>query len=68
MFSMTRNQKEDIMKRRSERIKWIDVARAYAMLMVVYGHCDASSVIGRFIYLFHVPAFFFISGYVFNNN
>lgn len=56
------------MKRRSERIKWIDVARAYAMLMVVYGHCDASSVIGRFIYLFHVPAFFFISGYVFNNN
>ena len=54
------------MNERSGRIEWIDVMRGIAMIMVIYGHIDGNSHIGQFMYMFHVPAFFFISGYLFN--
>jgi len=44
-----------------ERIGWVDVYKGLAIIFVVIGHTD--SPIGGYIYLFHVAAFFFISGY-----
>ena len=51
------------------RIKWIDSFRGIAMILVVFGHIVGSkNMLGRFVYLFHVPAFFFLSGYLFREN
>jgi len=45
----------------SKRIEWVDIFKAIAVLWVVVGH--SSSPVNGYIYLFHVPAFFFISGF-----
>ena len=48
-----------------ERIEYIDIARAIAMVFVVLGHINfANSGIKAWAYSFHMPAFFFISGMV----
>lgn len=54
------------MREEKNRIEWIDTMRGIAMIMVIYGHIDGGSYVGKFVYLFHVPAFFFLSGYLFN--
>jgi len=55
---------------RPKRDRAVDVARGMAMTLVVLGHNTAFSQwqpnAVKFIFLFHVPAFFFLSGYVFN--
>ncbi len=48
-----------------ERIKWVDVAKGYGIILVVYGHVAADSF-STWLYTFHVPLFFFLSGYFFN--
>lgn len=48
----------------AERIKWVDIYKGIAILLVVIGHTD--SPVGGYVYLFHVAAFFFISGYTAN--
>lgn len=47
--------------------KFISIARGIGILLVVLGHCS-NSYISNFIYLFHIPLFFFISGFLFNLN
>lgn len=51
------------------RIVWIDYAKAIGILFVVMGHSYYShpSVV-YIIFLFHMPLFFFISGYLYNVN
>jgi fucose 4-O-acetylase-like acetyltransferase len=50
-------------ERRPKRIAWIDVARGIGILLVVLGHLE-SGLSSRIIYAFHMPFFFFLSGYV----
>lgn len=46
-----------------ERIFWVDALRFIAMFLVYIGHLGpAAGRIYSFVYLFHVPLFFFISG------
>ena len=45
----------------NKRIEWVDIFKALAILSVVIGHVGAPITI--YVYLFHVPAFFFISGF-----
>ena len=47
------------------RIKYIDIARGIAMLCIVLGHLG-NSQINRVVFTFHVPIFFFITGYFMN--
>lgn len=47
-----------------KRIEWIDFFKAFAILLVVIGH--ATPIFNKYIYQFHVAAFFFIAGYVSN--
>ena len=53
-----------------QRIAWIDNIKAFLILLVVLGHCIQDSGLGddsllyRFIYSFHMPLFFAVSGYV----
>ncbi len=53
-----------------KREKYIDVAKGFGILLVVYGHiisyCDLMphlDLAHKLIYAFHMPLFFFISGY-----
>ena len=45
-----------------KRIQWIDVLRGVGILLVVAGHTQIP--IHKYIYGFHMPLFFFISGYL----
>lgn len=44
---------------------YISIAKAIGIILMVVGHSGCPSVVGRFIYLFHMPLFFVCSGYFF---
>lgn len=49
------------------RILTLDIAKGIGIILVVVGHCiNAYTIPGIFIYAFHMPLFFFISGICFN--
>jgi fucose 4-O-acetylase-like acetyltransferase len=48
------------------RIFWIDNLKAFGVFLVILGHMIPDSLLKQYIYSFHVPLFFFISGYLFN--
>ncbi|WP_066825148.1 acyltransferase family protein, partial [Clostridium tepidiprofundi] len=50
----------------TKRIEWIDIFKAFAIILMVVGH--STGIFNRYIYQFHMAAFFFISGYVENFN
>ncbi|NDW18228.1 hypothetical protein D0T53_04750 [Dysgonomonas sp. 216] len=52
----------------SNRIIWIDLAKAFGIFLVVIGHLiSTDNLVGRWIYSFHMPFFFFLSGLCFSN-
>lgn len=48
----------------SGRIEWIDILKGFGMICVVLGHLSPSLPVEQFIYSFHMPLFFFLSGFV----
>lgn len=51
------------------RVAWIDYLKFVAIIFVVWGHNYGGLVYVRdFIYSFHMPLFFMISGYLFKTN
>jgi fucose 4-O-acetylase-like acetyltransferase len=56
------------MNNSKKRIEWIDTARGLGILLVVLGHVDPPINWTIFIYTFHMPLFFFLSGYLFSIN
>ena len=50
-----------------KRIEYVDVAKGIAILSVIVGHTfsayDPGSLLNRFIYSFHMPLFFILSGF-----
>ena len=48
-----------------KRNKSMDIAKAIGIILVVIGHSD--SPLRSFVYLFHMPLFFFISGYFYKD-
>ena len=53
---MNKNRKEN---------KMISAAKGIGILLVLIGHFGFIPEVKRFIYLFHMPLFFFLSGYFF---
>ena len=55
-----------------ERIVWIDIAKGIGIILVVLGHVNYVSDIDyniiRVVYMFHMPLFFFLSGYLYKKN
>jgi len=49
----------------SSRIPWIDVAKGVGTILVIYAHLGVGAL-WTWIYSFHLPLFFFLSGYVFS--
>jgi acyltransferase len=52
----------------SKRIYWLDYAKAIGIYLVVLGHLPVADEVKFTIYSFHMPLFFFISGYLFAFN
>lgn len=50
--------------RKSERLLWVDILKGLLILSVVIGH--ATGKYNRYIYQFHIAAFFMASGYTAN--
>lgn len=48
------------------RIDWIDMAKGWGIICVIIGHMIQGTFIDNWIYSFHMPLFFLISGYVFS--
>lgn len=49
-----------------ERIFWVDKLKAIGIISVVLGHIK--SPFGFFIFSWHMPLFFFVSGFFINDN
>ena len=54
------------MKKEKFRYDYIDIMKGIGIVLVVLGHRRIPKNLHRFIYAFHMPLFFFISGYLFN--
>ena len=46
-----------------QRIKYMDIARGIAIILMVAGHCDSVGTIAHFVNLFHMALFVFVSGF-----
>ncbi len=55
-----------------KRIQWIDIAKGIAILAVIIGHTVPHrgyfKLLWSFIFSFHMPLFFIVSGYLFNES
>lgn len=51
----------------NQRFKNVDFLKGVGMLLVIIGHCGIPSPYWNYIYSFHLPLFFFVSGAVFNS-
>lgn len=47
---------------KTKRLQYIDIARGIAMICIILGHLGNPSI-NRVVFTFHVPIFFFITGY-----
>lgn len=45
------------------RINWLDTARGIAIILVIIGHANFPEEILAIVYAFHMPLFFFLSGF-----
>lgn len=52
----------------NKRIEWVDIAKGIGIILVVLGHClNIDTPVFHIIFMFHMPLFFILGGYVFNN-
>lgn len=49
----------------NQRVTYMDIVKAFAIMAVVIGH--SGSPITNIVYLYHVPLFFFVSGYFYKD-
>lgn len=52
----------------SNRVLFIDYAKALGMLLIIWGHTKLTGISNEFCYAFHIPLFFFLSGMVFSKD
>ena len=51
-----------------KRVESVTIAKAIGIILMVVGHSGLGGYPIRFIYLFHMPLFFFLSGYCFKES
>lgn len=54
------------MENTNNRLDYIDIAKAVGMFAIIWGHILLHGWSNLFVYSFHIPLFFFLSGMVFN--
>lgn len=50
------------MTAKKKRIEWIDIMKGFLMFFVIWGHFVSEEHINKWIFSFHMPAYFFLSG------
>lgn len=50
----------------NKRMMWLDALRGFGMICITLGHLGCFELLERYLYSFHVPLFFFISGYLYH--
>ena len=50
-----------------QRDKTLDIAKGICIILMVIGHSGCPAYLHDFVYLFHMPCFFFISGWLLND-
>lgn len=50
----------------SKRDVSIDICKGIGIMLMVLGHSGSPKIVHDFIYMFHMPLFFFVSGYCFD--
>lgn len=58
-------QEVSVQPKKKKRLGYMDIARGIAMLCIIMGHFGIATV-NRFVYSFHVPFFFLLSGYFYS--
>ena len=48
------------------RLGWLDVGKGIGMVLVIFAHDHIPMMLKTFIYTFHMPLFFFLSGFLFS--
>ena len=49
-----------------KRLEWIDLAKGIGIILMIIGHMPSiPSAVHNWIFSFHMPLFFFLSGYMF---
>lgn len=51
-----------------ERVQYLDIAKGIAIICIVIGHNLGIPAVGHVVFTFHVPIFYFITGYLMNRN
>lgn len=57
----------DYMKPNSQtkRIAYIDTTKAICIFLMIVGHWNSNELLSDYIYSFHMPAFFVVTGYLY---
>ena len=50
-----------------DRLIWVDVLKAFGIVLMVMGHIGFGGTFGKWIHSFHMPLFFVISGFFFSS-
>lgn len=50
-----------------QRDRTLDIAKGICIILMVIGHSGCTAYLHDFIYMFHMPCFFFISGWLLND-
>ena len=51
----------------SNNLLWVDIAKGIAIFLVIMGHTyPPGGEVCKFIFLFHMPLFFLVAGYLYN--
>ncbi|MFI1771043.1 acyltransferase family protein [Thalassobellus citreus] len=61
---MINNKKDFKVLQYQERIHFIDIAKGLGIWLVIIGHLNTNEFLHNMIYSFHMPFFFFLSGYL----
>jgi acyltransferase len=48
------------------RLSWIDTLKGFGIMLVVFAHYQLPAALDTYIFSFHMPLFFFVSGFLFN--
>lgn len=51
----------------SKRIEHVDLFRAFGIILMIMGHIKFGNIFDKWIHAFHMPMFFFISGWFFQS-
>ena len=56
-------------KNTKKRVAWIDGVKSIGILAMIAGHiCSSGTLFDKLIHVWHMPIFFFLSGYLFSEN